>query len=340
MTDWDSVVADAIGGDVLAPDLGPALRRLGLALRPGSDPTTASAMLALLRALYAIGRRDLPLGRLFEGHVDAVQIIGRYGTPTQRATALAPDTLCGVWGAGLEGEPLRLEAGRLNGGKSYASGADLCTHALVTADADGGHQLILIDLAATPPAIDRDWWRVTGMQRSGSHLVRWSDAAITPAQLVGPPASYAREPWFSGGALRFAAVQAGGVGALFDRTRAHLVALDRARDPHQAQRLAKLLQLGESAAAAVRTAAERWFHAAEDEVRLAWVASARVAVLDAGEQAIVIAEQAVGLPGQFEAHPLAAALADLRVYLRQPAPDALSIRVGAAAAAGQIAPAL
>ena len=340
MTDWDAVVAAAVGDDAGTADLAAPLRRLCEAVRPGPDPATAPALLALLRALYAIGRRDLPLGRLFEGHVDAVHIVSRYGTAAQRATAFASGSLLGVWGAALEGAPLRLEADRLTGGKSYASGADLCTHALVTADAADGQQLILIDLAATLPVIDRDWWRVTGMQRSGSHRVRWADAPISRGQMIGPPGVYAREPWFSGGALRFVAVQAGGIAALFDLSRAHLVALDRARDPHQVRRLAKLLYLGESAAAAVRTAAERWFEANDNEARLAWVAAARVAVLNAGEQAILIAEQAVGLPGQFEAHPLAAALADLRVYLKQPSPDAQWARVGAAAAASQIAPAL
>jgi len=339
VTDLDA----AIGAETPVADLGAALRRLHEALAPGADPGSAPAMLALLRALYAIGRRDLPLGRLFEGHVDAVQIVLRYGTPAQRqalGAALAAGAVLGVWGAALDGEPLRLDEDALTGGKSYASGADICTHALVTADTRDGQQLVLIDLAAMPPAIDRDWWRVAGMRRSGSHLVRWRHAAVVPDQRIGPPGAYAREPWFSGGALRFAAVQAGGIAALFDHTRAHLLRLDRAGDPHQAGRLAELLRLGEAAAAAVRRAAEQWFEATDDAARVDWVAAARVAVLDAGERAIMVAGQAVGLPARFEAHPLAAVIADLGVYLRQPAPDAQRMRVGTAAAAGRIAPAL
>lgn len=327
----------------VAADLAAAMRGLGKQLRPGSDPTSAPAMLELLRALYAIGRRDLPLGRLFEGHVDATQIVLRYGAPAQQralADALAAGALLGVWGAALPGEPLRLEAGRLGGGKAYASGADICTHALVTADTDDGQQLILIDLAASPPAIDRAWWHTHGMQRSGSHIVRWERSAIAPDQRIGPPDSYAREPWFSGGALRCAAVQAGGVAALFDHTRAHLLALGRAGDPHQAGRLAELLRLAEAAAAPVRRAAEQWFEAPDIATRLAWVSAARVAVLDAGERACLVAEQAVGLPGRFDTHPIAAAIADLGTYLRQPAPDTQRMRVGEAAASGLIAPAL
>ncbi len=326
-----------------APDLAAALRRLCAQIAPGPDPATPSALLDLLRALYAIGRRDLPLGRLFEGHVDAVQIVFRYGTAAQRdmlTATLSTGALLGVWGAALPGEPLRLDGDHLTGGKSYASGADICTHALLTADAAQGQQLVLLDLAASPPAIDRDWWQTNGMQRSGSHIVRWHRAAIARDQLIGDPNAYAREPWFSGGALRFAAVQAGGIAALFDHARAHLLALDRARDVHQLGRLAELLRLAEAAAGPVRRAAGQWFAASDDATRLAWVAAARVAVLEAGERACVIAEQAVGLPGRFASHPLASAIADLATYLRQPAPDAQRMRVGEAVAAGCIAPAL
>ncbi len=326
-----------------AESLRAELRQLSARIVSGRDPDCAHDMMELLRALYAVGRRDLPLGRLFEGHIDAVQIVLRYGAQSQRialTNALAAGAVLGVWGAALEGEPLRLSSGLLTGGKSYASGADICTHALVTADADDGQQLILIELNANPPTIDRAWWRTVGMQRSGSHIVLWNDANIGPAQLIGQPNAYAREPWFSGGALRFAAVQAGGVAALFDHTRTHLLARNRAGNPHQAGRLAELLRLAEAAAASVRRAAKMWFNAPDDAIRLAWVAAARVAVLEAGERACVVAEQAVGLQGRFATHPLAAATTDLATYLRQSAPDAQRMAVGNAAAAGQIKPAL
>ena len=118
---------------------------------PG-DPSSVDALLALLRRLYAVGRRDLPLGRLLEGHVDAVQIVARYGSDAQAVAlreALGRGALLGVWNADLPGAPLRLEDDRLQGGKSFASGAGVLTHALVTADTPaGGRQLLLLDLAA------------------------------------------------------------------------------------------------------------------------------------------------------------------------------------------------
>lgn len=326
----------------IADDLRARIAALGWDGAPPRDPATGADYLALLTALYATGRHDLPLGRLLEGHVDAVQIVQRYGSAAQVArlrAALHQGAMLGVWNAALPGTPLLLRDERLDGGKSYASGAGVLTHALVTAQTERGAQLLLLDLARTAPAIDRDWWRMTGMQRSETHQVRWSDAVVMPDDAIGEPDCYAREPWFSGGALRFVAVHAGGVAGLCDQARDHLVAVGRAEDPFQAARLAELYALARTAAAAVRETATGWF-AEGDEARLAQVAATRLVVAQAAERAIVLAQEAVGLSGHFLAHPLAALLNDLSVYLRQPAPDAQRLRVGRAVAQGVLAPSL
>jgi alkylation response protein AidB-like acyl-CoA dehydrogenase len=209
---------------------------------------------------------------------------------------------------------------------------------LVTVDGDGGRQLILLDLARATPVIDRTFWRVAGMQRSETHVVRWDDASVAADDVIGVPGDYVREPWFSGGALRFVAVQAGGIAALLDHTTAHLVAAGRADDPHQKGRLAALYGLAETAAGAIRAAAAGWF----DDVaaRLPLVAAARAAVYAAGGQAIDLAEQAVGVQALFVGHPLAAIITDLSMYLRQPSPDAQRMQIGAAVAAGTLAASL
>ncbi len=306
-----------------------------------ADPVDGTSLLELLRQLYATGREDLPLGRLFEGHVDALQIVCRYGNADQRTSlsrAIARGARLGVWNAELAAEPLRLAGGRLFGGKCFASGAGILSHALVTVDRGGGRQLILLDLKHTPPAIDRCVWQVVGMQRSETHTVRWDGAPVEPNDLIGTPGDYIREPWFSGGALRFAAVQAGGIAALVDRTRDHLVATGRAQDAHQAGRLAALYGLAEAAASAVRLAAELWF--VDEPARLPLVAAARAAVYRAGGDALSLAQEAVGVQALFVSNPLAATITDLSMYLRQPGPDAQRMLVGAAVAAGTIRPAL
>ncbi|MFN6936030.1 MAG: acyl-CoA dehydrogenase, partial [Tsuneonella sp.] len=208
------------------------ISRLTAELPDLGDPSTPDALLDLLRLLYRVGRSDLPLGRVFEGHVDALQIIIRLGTPAQGAFArtAAQTGIFGVWNADLPDDPLRMEDGRLTGGKAFASGAGLLSHALVSIDAEGRRQLLLIDLATMPAAIDTKWWDVTGMQRSQTHQVRW-DALLPSGTMIGQPGDYVEEPWFSGGALRFAAVQAGGIAGVVDQVRDLLVAAGRAVDP-------------------------------------------------------------------------------------------------------------
>ncbi len=305
------------------------------------DPVDAAGRMALLRTLYAIGREDLPLGRLFEGHVDALQIVSRYGTASQASAAQGAartGAVFGVWNADRADLPLRLEAGRLSGGKAFASGAGIISHALVSVDAEGGRQLLLLDLAQAPPEVNRDWWRTTGMQRSETHLVRWADAPLSADALIGDPGDYVCEPWFTGGALRFAAVQAGGVAALVDGVRDHLVAQGRAEDPHQAARLADLYLAAQAAADAVARAAD--VPSEDVPVLLAHVAAARIAVYRAGEAALTIAQAAVGVQAMFVDHPLSERIGDLAVYLRQPGPDAQTMRAGAAMAAGLLTPSL
>ncbi|OWK33615.1 acyl-CoA dehydrogenase [Sphingomonas dokdonensis] len=322
--------------------LAAAIRKQGWDADPPRDPQSSEDYLRLLRVLYATGRQDLPLGRLLEGHVDAVQTVERYGSAAQVARlhdALRAGAVLGVWNAALAGEPLRLVGNRLTGGKSYASGAGVLSHALVTAESNDGVQLTLLDLSRVEPAIDREWWRVTGMQRSETHQVRWDGAPIDAGDRIGAPDLYATEPFFSGGALRFVAVHAGGVAGICDRVRDHLVATGRADDPFQAARLAELFCLADLAAATVRGTAQSWFEL-DGEERLARVAAARLTVAEAGQRAIALAQEAVGLAGHFISHPLSAMLTDLAVYLRQPAPDAQRLRVGRAVQSGALAPAL
>lgn len=317
------------------------LRALAGEQRVAGDPQDAAALLRLLRLLYRVGREDLPLGRLFEGHVDAVQIVARYGTAAQRhalAAAIGGGAMLGVWNADLAGAPLRFADGLLSGGKSFASGAGILSHALVTVDGNGRRQLLLLDLTATAPAIDRSFWRVAGMQRSETHIVRWQDAPVASDALIGAPDDYIREPWFSGGALRFVAVQAGGIARLVDGVRDHLVAMDRATDPHQAGRLARLFGLAEASAAAVRRAADGWF--ADEAARLPLVAAARAATFAAGGEALALAQEAVGVSSLFLDHPLATTITDLSMYLRQPGPDGQRMQVGAAVASGVLRPVL
>lgn len=308
----------------------------------GTDPRSPADLHSLLRELHAAGRQDLAAARLLEGHVDALQLLRRYGRDpgvNRLADSLQASGSCGVWNADLPGSPLRIENNRITGGKSFASGAGLLTHALVTLQADDpAHvQLVLVDLSRTPPSVDRDWWRVVGMQASHTHQVRWQQLPLDAVTLIGAPGDYAREPWFSGGALRFVAVHAGGIAALFDTVRAHLVARERARDPHQLARLARLYTAADTASALCARAAGEWFET-EGETRLAYVAHVRLAISDLAVSAIALAQEAIGVEALFEAHPACRVLTDLMVYIRQPGPDRQREALGRSLALGSLRP--
>lgn len=161
---------------------GPLPARDLLAGIESHDPGSPEDYHALLARLWRAGRRDLASARLLEGHIDALQLIRRYGR-TRAAQAIADEIetsgWCGVWNADLPGAPLQLEAGTLVGGKAFASGAGWLSHALVTLHAGDAErvQLVLVDLSLAPPHIDTEWWNVVGMQASHTHKVNWSGAA-------------------------------------------------------------------------------------------------------------------------------------------------------------------
>src|SRR5271165_2155764 len=92
-------------------------RHLG-GLGLGTEPDGAGGLFSLLRL---VGRANLSLGRIFEGHVNAVQLVLRYGNPGQ-AAAIATDVLAGhlfaIWNTEAPPGVRRDGPSRLTGRKS------------------------------------------------------------------------------------------------------------------------------------------------------------------------------------------------------------------------------
>ena len=307
--------------------------------RPGGPP-------ALFARLVAIGRGDLALGRLYEGHVNAAGLLARLGTPAQREAA-AGLTL-GVWGADDATDPGRIErAGGsfvLRGTKTYASGAGgLGAALIVLKDEEDRSVLVLMPTARLAGRFDPAWWRPSGMTTTDSFAVRIDGLEVSGGDLVGAPGDYLAQPYFGGGAVRFAAVQTGGILAVWDAMRDHLARAGRQADPHQAARLGEALAEAEGCHAAVAAAYERLAEAiawtpggAPDDALIA--DAARTHAAQAGERVAALALRSVGCPGLMTGHPLDRAARDLAVYLRQPGPDAALTRAGEAAADGTYTP--
>jgi alkylation response protein AidB-like acyl-CoA dehydrogenase len=85
------------------------------------------------------------------------------------------------------------------------------------------------------------------MRASASGQVNFSGIEVTNDSIIGGPDDFHRQPMFSVGAWRFAAVQLGGIATLYDLARAQLVSTGRGDNPHQLARMGTAAMAVESA---------------------------------------------------------------------------------------------
>ena len=152
-------------------------------------------------ALAALAETDLSLARLGEGHADAIAILDELGgTPGPAGPPAPPGSRWGVWAARPPGPSLSAEErdGRwwLDGTKQYCSGARVCTHALVTADAADGVRLFAVRTGEDGVRPIPGSWPAVGMAGSDTLDVRFGHV---PAEPVGPPGGYTARPGFGHG---------------------------------------------------------------------------------------------------------------------------------------------
>lgn len=313
------------------------LSRNGLLADP---PVHPSEMRALLMLLAAVGRGDLSVGRIFEGHVNAVYLIHRYGSAAQaerHARIAREGGVMGVWNTDAMGDPLRIEAGRFAGKKSFASGVDGLSHAIVTVSDAAGRQMYLVPTDAL--GVDRSWWRPLGMRASGSHVADFTGLQVQPEWRLGNADAYLEAPWFSAGAIRFLAVQVGGMHAVLETATRHLNKTRRADNPYQSHRLARMGVAVETGYLWLERVALAWSEAAAEgtdppsgKYLMAAANGARLAVEEAALTVLGEAERAIGAAGLIAPHPFERLMRDLRTYLRQPNPDGAAAAFGAAVA--------
>ena len=298
----------------------------------------AGTMLPLLRLLKHVGRGCLPAGRIYEGHVNALQLLALFGSPAQLARA-ADDVhghrrIFGVWNAEETGGVRLTEAGagrwRLEGSKLFCSGAGHVARPIVTGRLPGGGwQMCLVPMDRLSPPMDYGWWQPVGMEATVSAAVDFTGIELGPEDLIGPPDAYYRDPWFNGGAIRFAAVQLGGAEALYDAARGYLQALGRTDHPAQRLRGAQMAMAIESGNLWLQGAAAAWERPLEEAPAIAtYAAMTRTAVEAISQDVIRETERTVGARGMMRPCPFGRMVRDLTMYLRQPAPDAVVERIG------------
>ena len=171
-----------------------ALERAGYPAEAGFAATIADE-----RGVSLLGRRDeydrlrdagandLAWGRLYEGHVNAMQLIARLGTPEQRLRAERDATrglLFGVWNTEASDgvRARRTDDGRivLSGRKTFASGAGRVARAIISAAwSEGPAQLTIVPMDAVETAIDESFWKPFGMEASDSFAVDFSGVTLS-----------------------------------------------------------------------------------------------------------------------------------------------------------------
>jgi alkylation response protein AidB-like acyl-CoA dehydrogenase len=296
----------------------------------------------LLRLLRLLGKGNLSVGRIYEGHVNGLQLIQTFAHPEQLewfAGDARDQRLFGVWNAeaadGLKIHPLGHKKYELTGSKTFCSGAGRVPRPLVGAVLpDGKLQLCVIPMEQVKTRIDRSWWTATGMRGSVSAKVNFSGVVLEENWLIGNPNDYQREPWLTLGVIRFAAVQLGGAEALVEKTRSYLQKLRRTTDPYQVGRMGQMslaIESGrlwlESASGKVRSFAPTFggdlLMTPKSTVALTVYANmVRTVVEQVSMDVIRDAERCIGSRGLLPPEPAERIIRDLRLYLRQPCFDA------------------
>ncbi len=294
----------------------------------GRDLWTGT-LAALTDALVEVGRTDLCLARLIEGHSDGLRILDQAGQRPQPG-------VYGVWasksvGTGLVAEPVEAADGvgsgwQLRGELRFASGVDLIDRALVPAIVDGAHH-VLLDVPADLGKPDRGSWHTSGMDAARTYTIH-VDAQVTDAHRVGDMDFYLNRPGFVVGGLCVAAVWAGGAQHVLDVVSTSLRAFPTT--PHQLRRLGVIEQAVWAARGLLSRTVSRIEGLPQDAVGRE-AAMARTAVVQACDTVLDEARSVVGPAGLSRNVRLARALDDLTIYVRQHHIDAALAALGESA---------
>ncbi|CAN5452898.1 acyl-CoA dehydrogenase family protein [soil metagenome] len=264
--------------------------------------------------LAQIAAEDVSLVKLYEAHCDGLAIMAEL-SPAHSANLNRPGEVWAVWAA--EPPDARVTLHRtgtgvvLTGRKSWCSGADVATRALVTAwDTDGRQCLVAVALDGAGVTVTQDGWHAVGMGRVASGDVLFEHAAGTE---IGRPGEYTARPGFWHGGAGIAACWYGGA---LPFAQALAAAVARRGDPHAAAHLA-VVDIALRGLRALLTESASWIDAHPEADAQAVAMRVRAA---AEETASLISDRAGRVLG---AGPLcrdaamAQRYADLPVFLRQ-----------------------
>lgn len=306
-----------------------------LGLKPGTN-------LALLTILKLVGRGNLVVARVLEGHINALLLIDQYGTKQQKkefAAEVFRGNLFGVWNTQAKDGTLLKKKKKgfyqLNGSKTFATGSDYVSRPIVTAAwPDGSWQMCIVPLDKVITKSEDNWWKPMGMRATRSYKINFLQSKLTEINLLGKRDSYYRQPAFSTGSVRFAAIQLGAAEMLLLETQRYLRSLNRINDPFQKMRVGKMAVAVESGNQWMERAA---FYMDQYMIKpskknkenyLLFANMMRLAIEDICTEVIILCQKSVGARGLNKPYHFERIIRDLTTYLRQPAPDTSLDEVG------------
>ena len=299
----------------------------------------------LLHFLKLIGKASLPVGRIFEGHINALYLIHLFGTAEQQSRWYSDVTsdqkLFGVWNTEDKNGLLIHALGKgkflLEGSKTFCSGAGWIERPLVTgrmaSQTKNSWQMMVIPTEKVKKILsDGSFWKPLGMRASASFRMDFTGVIIDQEDFLGPADAYYQQPYFTGGAVRFAAVQLGGAEAVLEETHAFLRSVKRTEDAFQRARIAEIGFLVETGNLWITQAALKMdeLHTTPAGINqlLAYVNMTRTMIEEICLRCMQLSEKSVGSRGLMRPHALERIHRDLTTYLRQPAPDATLTAIG------------
>jgi alkylation response protein AidB-like acyl-CoA dehydrogenase len=285
---------------------------------------------AMLDLFILLGEASLPIARLYEAHVNALQLITRYGSDflsAQYARDAAEDHIFALWVTDPPGCEVTLEKRAsgsgyiLHGIKDFCSGAGTATGALITASDTTGTRMLAVRLERNS-RVQESRIKLGGMRAAVTASVDFSGMRVDEQDLIGEAGDYLKEPVFSAGAWRGSAAALGGLKALLNLHRDGIMQRNRENDPHQQARFGQALIAYETARLWMQRAARlACVEDAAPEAIVAYVNLARLAVEAACLEAMTLAQRSLGLFGFIAGSRTELLYRDLATYLRQPAPD-------------------
>ncbi len=302
-----------------------------------------NTQIQLLRLHKYLGYGNLVIGRVFEGHYNALLLIKLFGTETQfekyASDVVNGSKIFGVWNTqannGIEFKSIENGKFQIKGEKTFATGIDFVERPIITgAMPDGGWRMCIVPLEKVAAKVDDSRWNPLGMKSSRSYKIDLTGVEISEEDFIGKAGDYYSQPYFSGGSIRFAAVQLGGAETLFDKTREYLVNLNRTEDPYQKTRLGEMAIRMESGNLWLAGAAEKLEEYEQNpnertsEKFLAYANMTRTAIEQICQDTMLFCERSVGARGLNKPHHFERIIRDLTIYLRQPAPDVSLADIG------------